>query len=495
MALPYYLDTTESLKGLIKDQGGDFHTDPPNQTYPSYSSTYMSASRAPANYHPFVLSLFNVESGEARYPLSLMINPTDIQYGNSQAIQNAYMRKGWVSTYWGNQLRTLTVSGSTAGFYYNPNEVQNTARGLQVRAGGLSNYNRRNSLAFANLLALIALYKRNGAYFLRDTADQTLWNDGTSRVINVMDFVMVSYDGTDHLGGFNSFTIDDKASTPYRVLYNFEFVVAGVRGDTFDGHLRKGDNDRAGSVQVSIQGEDMELTKTLRMNEEELNDYYKMSAIPQFSSTEYSYDELERLDELNLSLDEPWGNDKRGYYIDSKGVNRPVAVVPDNTTKVTRGGLDEEDHGGKIDYRTGTGQIRALSDGRVISTALAGDGEYYVLTRTKVNYNGVMVDAYVRYYHMDPLSISGLTAGSTIGAGTFLGSERYTGSDYPPHCDLEVRIIDPANPGYSAAFRIDATNYFNQGTKTLGAMATYPDGGQQKDYGTIVYKHGEKGTP
>lgn len=287
MAFPYYLETTESLKGLVKNQGGDFHTDPGDRTYPSYSTTFMTASRPPANYMPFVISMYNVATGKSEYPLNLMVNPTDIQYGSTQAVQNAYTRKSWVSTYWGRQLRTLTVSGSSAGFYYNPNEVINTVRGLQVRSGALTNYNRRNSLAFANLLALISYFKRNGAYFLTDTADQTLWNDGTSRVINVMDFVMVSYDGADHIGAFNSFTLDDHAETPYQVKYNFEFVVAGVRRDTFDGHLRRDGNDQQGRVEVSIQGDDMELAKTTRMDEDQLQKYYKIPSLPSNSGSAY----------------------------------------------------------------------------------------------------------------------------------------------------------------------------------------------------------------
>jgi hypothetical protein len=276
------IGTTDALRGLVKMQGGDYHTDPTSTTYPSSSTTYMTAVHTPANYVPFSISMYNVQNDEIRYSLDLMVNPSDIQFGHSQAFQNVYTRKGWVSTYWGNQLRTITVSGSSAGFYYNPNQVKSTVDGLKIHTGGLSNYNRRNSLAFANLFALISFFKRNGAYFLNDVADQTFWKDGTSRVINVMDFVMISYDGTDHLGGFNSFTIDDNALNPYRISYNFDFVVAGLRGDPFDGHLRKDNNDLNPRVEVSLQGDDMELTKTVRMDENELNKYYKM---PKLSAT------------------------------------------------------------------------------------------------------------------------------------------------------------------------------------------------------------------
>jgi len=256
---------------LIQSQGGDFHLDPAGRTYPTTSTTYMGAARPPANYIPFVISLYNVEKDEALYPLNLMVNPTDIQYGQVKSVQNAYTRKGWVTTYWGSQLRTMTVSGSSAGFYYNPNKVRETVEGLRVQNVGLTNYSRRNSIGFANLLTLISFFKRNGAWFLSATGDQTYWRDGTSRVIHVMDFVMVSYDGADHVGSFSTFTIDDNASNPYRISYNFEFVVAGLRGDFFDGHLHKADNADDPKVEVSIQGDNMGLVKTARMNVKELN--------------------------------------------------------------------------------------------------------------------------------------------------------------------------------------------------------------------------------
>ena len=269
-------DTGNALGGLVRTQGGDFHLYPSQTTYPPSSMTYMYAAHAPKDYVPFVISMYNVEKDEVLYPLTLMVNPNDIQYGHVKSMQNAYTRKGWASTYWGWQQRTITASGSSAGFYYNPNEVVNTAEGLRVRHGGITNYYRRNSLAFANLLALVSYYKRNGAYFLNDIGEQTYWKDGTSRVIHVMDMVMVSYDGTDHIGGFSTFVVNESATMPYRIEYNFEFVVGGIRGDFFDGHLRKADNDANPKVEVSIQGDDMELTKTTRMDEEQLNQYFKV---------------------------------------------------------------------------------------------------------------------------------------------------------------------------------------------------------------------------
>ena len=266
------LETTEALQGLIKSQGGDYHTFPSDRTYPSSSSSYASAVKVPPNYKPFVISMYDVEKDEARFPLNLLVNPTDIQYGHAKVVQNSYTRKGWVSSYWGSQQRTLTVSGSTAAFYYNPQQVSASVGSLRT---GLTNFGRRNSLAFANLFALVSFFKRNGAYYLNGgTGDNTYWNDGTSRVIHVMDFVMISYDGCDHVGGFNTFTIEDKADNPYRINYNFEFIVSGLRGDFFDGHIRRNGNDEDARVIVSTQGDDMSLERAVEMDVEKLNEYF-----------------------------------------------------------------------------------------------------------------------------------------------------------------------------------------------------------------------------
>lgn len=488
-----HLETTEALRGLSQMQGGDYHLNPKSSVYPSASTTYESAVRPPANYVPFVISMYNVETDEARWPLNLLVNPSDLQYGHAKSVNNSYTRKGWVSSYWGSQTRTLTVSSMTAGFYYNPNQVVTTTQGLKIATGGLSNYNRRSSLAFANLLALISFYKRNGAYFLNDTSEQTYWKDGTSRVINVMDFIMISYDGTDHVGGFNTFTINDTATNPFRIEYNFEFVIAGIRGDNFDGHLRKSNNDVNPRVEISLQGDDMELTKTVQMSEEELNENFRIPPPPVQQSYEYEYSIPEATDERNNSVDPP-DTQGRTYYIDSKGVRREVSAVPEDTVKVTRGARDGEGHDGKVDYRTGSGQIRALSAGTVSYVGRAGDGEYYVLVRTTVNHNGKNYDAYVRYYHMDPETVSHLGVGMTVQAGSYIGSERYQGSDYPPHCDLEVRIIDPTVPSWKNASRIDASSYFYSGVNTLGSMSSFPDGSTVNDYQNEVHKHGEKRT-
>lgn len=489
------LETTEALRGLSLVQGGDYHLSPATTSYPSTSSTYMATARPPASFQPFVISLYNVESDEARYPLNLMVNPSDVQFGHAKAIQNSYTRRGWVSTYWGSQPRTLTVNGASAAFYYNPNQVAETVDGLKIRNGGLSNYGRRKSLSFANLLALISYFKRNGAYYLNSPSEQTYWNDGTSRVIHVMDFVMISYDGTDHVGAFNTFTINDVATNPYRIEYNFEFVVAGVRGDFFDGHLRKDNNDSNPKVEISIQGEDMELTKTVRMDEDQLNEYYKTESIGSNISFEQEYDIDEATNEATYSTDLPTTGNP-GYWIDSKGVQHPVSIVPANTVKVTRGGRDEEGHGLKVDYRTGSGDIRSLSDGVVTEVGRASDGEYYVIVKTQVPYNGQMVDAYVRYYHMDPQSLGSVSPGASVPAGSLVGTERYEGSTkYPPHCDLAVRVVDPSSPSWGSATPIDASTYFYSGVARLGSMTTFPDGSTDNDYVNKDHKHGEKSSP
>jgi hypothetical protein len=483
---PY--ETTISLDGLAKVQGGDYHLSPSNNTYPSTSSTYMSAARTPTNYIPFVISLYKIDTDEALYPLNLMVNPNDIQYGHGKVVQGSYTRKGWVSSYWGSQMRTLTVSGNSAGFYYNPNQVMSTVDGLKIKSGGLTNYSRRNSIAFANLLALISYYKRNGAFFLKDTAEQTYWRDGTSRVIHVMDMVMVSYDQTDFIGSFNTFTLNDTAANPYRIEYNFEFIVGGIRGDKVEGHIHMADNDSNPKVEISLQGDDMELTKTTRMDEEELNQYFMMPNIPP-SGISATYSDQEALDEESLNPPPPA----------SQSLQKQLSKWPPNSFVITAGGGANNDHGSdrpeKADFVTSSGQIRSFSDG-VVTQVVKSPGVYggfnYITVSTQTEYNGEIIPVYVRYFHVDPETMADLQPGDEIHVGDYLGNLGNDAGKYDYHCDFAV--VDARVPfvSWSDAKFIDCTDFINDGVEKLHEMsATDPE---LSDYQNTIYKYGKKKT-
>lgn len=204
--------------------------------------------------------------------LTLFINPTTIQIGGSYTASSAVTRHGTISTMWGQNLPTLTFDGSSAGFYYmGPNGV----------GGGLTNFNRKNTAAFVNYMALVSIFKNNGAYYLGGTGQNTIFRDYRSSVINVMDCVCLEYDGTQYVGTFNTFTISDTGDSPYRLKYQFEFIVSTADNEEINGHLRVGNNHQVTSPRTTLQGYSTDLTSIVTMSEDQLNTYFKFDPILQ----------------------------------------------------------------------------------------------------------------------------------------------------------------------------------------------------------------------
>ena len=481
--------TINAFNAMVGKQGGGFHLRD-GGTYPEASSTYTSAIRYPDGYKPLSISIYNFSTGndapgkkatdKEEVTLTLMVNPETIQIGQVHISNSSYTRQGWVSTLWGRQQTTISAAGSSAGFY-----VDN--RGAANTPGGLVNSNRRDSIGFINLQTLVAMYKNNAEYYLGKT-DQTLFLDGTSRVINVMDSIKLSYDGTEYIGSFNTFTIDETAEKPYRIEYNFEFVVSGIRGDILEGHLRRDGNDKINSVRVKIQGQNMRFMDTVLMSVEELNADFKISNVPLYKKGDEYYTHSELTAEQK-------------YYADPANVGEWVITVDPDTVRITQGGRDtgsvEPDHIGKIDYRTGSGDILSLTAGEVVNVVSGGSdpgASHYVVVKSKIVEDGKEKEVYIRYYHMDPSSIEDLKKrydnGEKIAIkiGDKIGHEGTDGLKFPPHCDLEVKEIPKGLNGYSynEAKRIEASGVFYSGIDALKAL-------KEPDYkNKPQHKHGEK---
>lgn len=198
--------------------------------------------------------------------LTLLINPQELSYGSTQIIANSYTRDGAVNSIWGQSQPTLVGSGKTAAFY-------GAGYGL---IGANNQFNTRaSSLAYANAMSFIALFRNNGCVPLSNqqiTRDDTqgdtnfqeyldssssmaniLSQRTATRVVNVLDTIVVSYGGTAYLGSFNTFTLDLAAENPYNMSYSFEFVVSGLWGDKITGHLSNSANRSAGII-IQRQG-------------------------------------------------------------------------------------------------------------------------------------------------------------------------------------------------------------------------------------------------
>jgi hypothetical protein len=263
-------NTVNTLLALSQKEGGDLHFE--NKVSLNSFSNWATATTIPADFIPFSISIYDTELCEDTISLTLMVNPKDLYVSQSQVTDSAYSRAGWINTLWGNQQGLLTASGMTAGFYYmTPQE-----------SGGLTNFYRRNSIAYLNLLSIVSLFKNNGYYFMDGTENPTLFKDGTSRVINVMDTIRISYDGSDFLGSFSSFSINDVATNPYRLDYNLEFNISSFGTDLqgIEGHVKKEGNDAVNKIQISVQGSNTRFDHTVLLSSVELNKHFKNNPEP-----------------------------------------------------------------------------------------------------------------------------------------------------------------------------------------------------------------------
>jgi len=270
--------TLRAFDQMLERTGGSLHISDGNQDKTGIDNP-LSGLRIPDGRKLFEVSIYNLETRTKEINLCLFVNPTDIQFGQVYLANNAYTRIGYVNTLWGQQQMTVTANGKSAAFYILADNNQ----------GGITNYYRRNSVAFKNLFTLMAIFKNNGAHFLSSTSDQSIFKDGSSRVINVLDAVRIDYDGSSYLGAFNTFVVNDNADKPFTLEYNFEFVVSDLITDRatspIEGHIRKGNNANVTEPSFATQGFNTRFDEVVKMNAVELNEHFMMEDRPSLPGT------------------------------------------------------------------------------------------------------------------------------------------------------------------------------------------------------------------
>jgi hypothetical protein len=456
----YYSDTLITLSHLVENTGGSLYfTSTNNRLNESNNihfdvNSWLTAAKIPNGYKEFKISVYNTYNNEDIVSLNLFVNPNDFNISQSHVFSDNYTREGWVSVAWGNQQANIQASGTTPGFY--------------LYSTGLTNYNRVRTASFINLLDLIGLFKNNGYYFMDGVETPTIFKDGTSRVINVMDTIKIEYDGSIYLGSFDSFSMEDDAASPYRLNYSFNFIVSSFGTDLqgIDGHISRDSNKNNNTIQTTVQGFNTQFDPQVGMDVEEMK---RMFPTTEVDITEYDYTDSENRDETD-------------YYSGVNYTRENAYQVPDGTFRVTRGWRDTEPHGGKCDFRTHTGTIYALIAGTVqrVNRSYVRGGSNYVITKS--NFHGT--DLYVRYYHLDPDSIT-VKNGENVVAGSPLGIEGTDGGKYPPHCDFGARIVKGMVTNYLQCKVYDITPIMDVGIKGLQLAGL-------EDFQHIVFKHGEK---
>lgn len=279
-----------------------------------YSVTSSIQARSSSGMLPFEVIVY--EAGRtspndlvAKHKLAMMINPSDLNVGSTQVHNSQYGRDGHINSLWGKSQPTLTGSGTSAAFINLDGGLANTAFSGQ----GVS---KKDSLAYANMMSFLSIARGNGYRHLSEgvpfvnlgiktNSDNPLFStsmpvketpevntpvgsytpskmpssfigENRSRVIHVMDTLAISYGGTVYLGTFNTFTLEDDASNPFRFTYSFEFVVSGILGDSVEGHISTGSNHYSG-IKTFLQGVDTggSAQSQNRLNFEAVNEYLK----------------------------------------------------------------------------------------------------------------------------------------------------------------------------------------------------------------------------
>lgn len=486
--------STSDIVSRIPDwQGGSFTLS--DSDLAAEVEQWRSSVNIPSEYMPFkIFTRDSLDSSEYKAALVMMVNPTDLSSSHTNIFESAYTRRGWATTGWGNQPPVVSVSGFSAGFYY-------VGKGGR---GGLTNFNRKKSPAFLNLMSMIAMYRNHGCHFMDGEENPDLFNTGHSRVINVMDTVGIEYDGTVYEGSFNSFTLTDGADRPYNMQYNFDFTVMRRSGDleNEDGHICRDGNEGQNRVQISIQGFNVNLEERYLMNRERMNRYFQYKG------------------ELTKAFGKREEEEEEAYYSEAALKQKEnVYKIRGYVLRITRGWRDSENHEGKCDFRATDGEVRSFSNGIVttVYTSKQYGGYNFIIIRSKLSLPGYGrgKDVFVRYFHMDPNNIQ-VKKGDQVGVGTLLGYEGTDGGKYPPHCDLEVRSVNPANLNYRGGDRVDVTPLMDANAKKaydarfvkdrsarMRSVQQSAGGGdvsaesveaEKLEY-KIVFKHGERKTP
>jgi hypothetical protein len=136
--------------------------------------------------------------------LVLMVSPSTMSRSYSKIISSGNRtRSGFIVEHWGEQLLTISMDGSTGGFYcWRPGGGPDGLTTFQEASAG-----------YQQLMSLMALFRSNGR----------LYNaDGTIAIVGA---VQLYYDGVIYEGVLDGFGFSEDDNQPFRIGYNFQMTV------------------------------------------------------------------------------------------------------------------------------------------------------------------------------------------------------------------------------------------------------------------------------
>jgi hypothetical protein len=176
--------------------------------------------------------------------IKFIVNPASISINMSKIINRTQSMTGWIEEHWGEEIDTVTFTGSSAafvtgrtllrnvrqqiiensqdraqaradlysamGFSDNPLVDQDT-RVLLDTSPGLTVRHRRSSLSYEQMRDLVKIFAANGCLF----DNQGFVKDRA--------FIKLSFDYSSYLGYFESIDITEDATVPFRFTYTITF--------------------------------------------------------------------------------------------------------------------------------------------------------------------------------------------------------------------------------------------------------------------------------
>lgn len=154
-----------------------------------------------------IFELVNVVHDEAQVPQSnatfpymvMHMNPSSWEESYTKLITRQATRGGFLEQHWGEELDSITASGSSGMF-------------VSV-ASGLSALNRKATIGYRKYLDLVALYKNNGLVY--DQRGNVVLKGGLN----------LHFDSNIYNGYFENLTVTESADNPYTFELSWTFKV------------------------------------------------------------------------------------------------------------------------------------------------------------------------------------------------------------------------------------------------------------------------------
>jgi len=166
--------------------------------------------------------------------LKLLPNPNTLSLNSSKIVNRYQTMTRWVEEYWGDQIDTVTFSGSTYSFFAYENNGGSTPN------VGLTVEHRNKTKAYEMLRELATFFTYNGClyqdsmgYDYSSPITRAFLEDKTNKYFTVRHprtgmikerlYVNLYYDYFSLLGYFDTFDVIEESGTPYRMTYNANF--------------------------------------------------------------------------------------------------------------------------------------------------------------------------------------------------------------------------------------------------------------------------------